>query len=86
MSFRRGGGGRKRDSAEPLIIDALRKCGCFVQQVSGNGVPDLVVRTATGRHFCLEVKSPGGTRTKAQIDSNWPVVTTPEEAITAVWG
>lgn len=41
----------KRDANEQEIIDALRKAGCSVQQLSGVGVPDLLVGVS-GSHLC----------------------------------
>jgi hypothetical protein len=57
----------KRDANEAVIIDALEKQGFCVTQISGKGVPDLVV--AKGRAFMrfVEIKSKTGTYTPAQV-------------------
>jgi len=86
VSFRRNAGGGKRDACERPIIDALVDLGCTVRQLSGRGNPDLLVRSPMGRWVPLECKSDGGTLTKNQHDICWPVVRTPQDAITAVLG
>lgn len=48
----------QRDKAEPDIIDALRKVGATVWQVSGKDIPDLLVGYK-GQTFLLEVKTRG---------------------------
>lgn len=48
----------QRDKSEPDIIDALRKVGATVWQVSGKDIPDLLVGYK-GRTFLLEVKTRG---------------------------
>ena len=80
--FRRGGGFRRRDASEPAIIQGLRACGAFVQQLSGDGAPDLLVR-CQGRWTPLEVKSDGGHRTKAQEQTQYPLVRSLDEALAA---
>lgn len=86
MSYHKRGAGGKRDLAEPAIVDALRVLGCRVYCLSGQGNPDLLVRSCGGRWVPLEVKSKGGTLTKNQQDLPWAVVRTPEQAIAAVFG
>jgi Holliday junction resolvase len=56
----------KRDDNESEIIDALRKVGCSVTQLSGEGIPDLLIgfRQQT---FLAEVKSPKGKLTDDQL-------------------
>lgn len=59
----------KRDNTEPEIIDALTHAGYSVAQLSGKGIPDLIVGCPkTRRTHLLEVKSKGGTLTAAQRD------------------
>jgi len=66
-----------RNHAE--IVDALRKCGARVLDLSrvGRGCPDLLVHV--GRLLVLvEVKTPQGTWTEAQErfrEAGWPVIT-----------
>lgn len=55
----------KRDANEREIIDALKKIGCSVVQVSQEGLPDLSVGFRA-RNFWLECKSKGGKLTPAQ--------------------
>ena len=47
----------KIDANQPAIVDALRKCGAFVQSLAavGNGCPDLLIGYR-GRTFLIEVK------------------------------
>ena len=80
--MRYGGAKRKRDTAEPAIIAALRAVGAEVWQVNGAGLPDLLVRSR-GRLVGLEVKTGTAKRTKAQVVTNWPIVRTVDEALSA---
>jgi hypothetical protein len=80
MGWRRRAGGGKRDTAERPIIDAMEAVGAFVRQVGGTGNPDLIVRYQ-GRWVPMEVKTGKGKRTKNQQDIEWPIVTTPDEAL-----
>ena len=84
--FRRGGGKKRRDTNEPAIIDALRKSGCQVWQVSGTGLPDLLCLTPRGAYVPLEVKTATGRLTKVQAQQNapWAVVRSVEDALTEV--
>jgi len=81
--FRRGGGSKRRDTNERTIIDALRAIGCDVWQVSGAGLPDLLVRTTTGSYVPMEVKTKSGklTRVQAQQAAPWPIVRSIEDAL-----
>jgi len=81
--FRRGGGRKRRDANEPAIIDALRKSGCQVWQVSGTGLPDLLCLTPRGDYVPLEVKTAKGTLTKVQAQqaNPWPIVRSVDEAM-----
>ena len=47
----------KIDKNQPAIVDALRKCGAFVQSLAavGNGCPDLLIGYR-GRTILVEVK------------------------------
>lgn len=74
---------RKRDAVEPAIIQALRAIGCTVTPISSPGGPDVLVRRA-GRLFAFEIKSSSGTRTAAQLDTQWPVIRSVDEALRAV--
>lgn len=51
----RGNAPEKRDGNEGVIIDALRDVGAHVTQLSGAGVPDLLV--IRDRIYLLEVKN-----------------------------
>jgi hypothetical protein len=55
----------KRDSAEGPIIEALRKAGAYVVQLSQPGVPDLMVLYRS-RWYALEVKTGKGRTRKHQ--------------------
>ncbi len=75
----------KRDGNERDIIDELEEKGCTVMQLSGRGVPDLLVyRAATGLLRMMEVKQRKGKLTAAQAETFplWPawVCRTKEEA------
>ena len=87
MTFRRGGAKRRRDAAEPAIVEALRATGAIVLQVSGTGLPDLLV-SYRGRWTPLEVKTGTGKRTQAQVDAGagerWPIVRSVSEALEAI--
>ena len=80
----------KRDDGERAIIEALEAAGATVQQLSGGGIPDLLVGYGK-RTVLLEVKSEGGSLTGLQAMwlawwSGGPVavVSTPGEALAAV--
>lgn len=68
MSRYRKGAGGKRDENEPAIIKALRAHGCVVWQLSGKGIPDLLVLHRKGR-WLADVKMPGKPTTKPQEDA-----------------
>lgn len=55
----------RRDSNEASIIEALERMGCHVEQISGPGLPDLLVSRA-GRWYVAEIKTAKGRKTKAQ--------------------
>lgn len=73
----------KRDAAEKPIVEALRAVGAEVTLISGDGAPDLLVRFR-GNVVALEVKGTNGRQTKAQQESQWPIVRTADEALTAI--
>lgn len=58
----------KRDENEPDIIKALRAHGCVVWQLSGKGIPDLLV-LQKGKKWLADVKMPGKPTTKPQEDA-----------------
>jgi hypothetical protein len=68
MSRYRKGAGGKRDDNEPDIIKALRAHGCVVWQLSGKGIPDLLV-LRKGKKWLADVKMPGKPTTKPQEDA-----------------
>jgi Holliday junction resolvase len=87
VSYRRGGGGKRRDANEPDIIDALRSHGCYVRQVGGAGLPDLIVyRPQTDRWFVGEVKTRTGELSKTQEAeaAPWPVWRSVRDALGCV--
>lgn len=49
--------GQKRDACEKEIIKALKGAGAYVQQLTGKGVPDLLVGYR-GRTYLMECKDP----------------------------
>lgn len=55
----------RRDGNERLIIEALEARGYSVTQISGKGVPDLLVSKA-GHSWLVEVKQPKGKLNPAQ--------------------
>ena len=80
----------KRDSAEQPIVDALRSVGALVAQVSGTGVPDLIV-SRLNVVYLLEVKTgKRGKLTPEQVKfhEQWgdvvSVVRTVDEALRAI--
>ena len=87
QGFRRGG--HRTDGPQKEIIAALRKVTACenLSQASVAGMPDLVVRHASGFPLWLEVKAPGGKLSPAQkeFEARWyahyEVVTTVEEAL-----
>lgn len=88
MTFRKGAAGKRRDTNEPEIVEALRGLGCRVYYVSGRGLPDLLVRVPgpSARWQPLEVKTASGKTTDAQQDIDWPIVRDKYQAIAAVFG
>jgi hypothetical protein len=74
----RVGQARKRDVNEKAIVRALRQIGAEVFPLSGRGIPDVLVR------YAFEIKSATGKRTEAQVDTQWPVIRSVQEALAAV--
>lgn len=76
--MRRVGQARKRDLNEAQIVEALEACGWLVQRISAKGFPDLVCWHPRKSFRLVEVKSPKGKATEAQLEAQadgWPVVT-----------
>lgn len=65
----------RRDNNEPRIIEYLNRIGCSVQQISQEGVPDLLVGIPTEfqSNLLLEVKGETGTLTpyQSKFFSSW---------------
>jgi len=80
MALPRVGQSRRRDVNERGIINDLRKAGVDVCQISGVGAPDLLLRFR-GVHLGVEVKTTTGRRTKAQEDSQWPIIRSAKDAM-----
>ncbi len=86
MSFRRGGAGKRRDTIEPAVIQALRAAGCEVYQINGRALPDVLCRFR-GRWVPLGIKSGDRARlTAAERDTSpsWVLVRSVAEALAAV--
>lgn len=73
----------RRDAAEKTMVSTARSIGALVWQLSGNGLPDLLI-LFRARFFVVECKSAGGTLTKAQEGIPWPVVRTPSELLQVI--
>lgn len=90
MAFRRGGGGRKRDANEPDIRKALAACGRKTFQISGTGLPDLLIWSPApfvavhGFWLPAEVKVEGGDFTEHQDDARFPVLRSIEDALAII--
>lgn len=70
----------RRDVGERRIVEALRYIGAVVVQVSGEGVPDLLVGYG-GRTWLLEVKAPPG----AQGGTSHRELTVAQADLWALW-
>jgi hypothetical protein len=81
MAFRRGGGGKRRDANEPAIREALHAVGAETWQVSGDGLPDLIVFFRE-RFYCPEIKTATGRMRKSQ--GKFPVWRSVDEALHAI--
>ena len=80
----------KRDGNEAEIVEAIRSVpGVVVSQISGAGVPDLLV-SRNGINYLLEVKDRSGKLTTTQVDwhNAWTgqvaIVRTVVEALKAI--
>ena len=82
MSLWKGGARKRRDANEREIIDALKAVGAKVWQISGRGLPDLLV-CYRGRFFVGEVKTATGTLRPTQSDE-FPVWRTTEGAVRGI--
>jgi Holliday junction resolvase len=80
---RRVGQVRRRDANEKAIVKALEAVGAHVTKISGEGAPDLLVRFQ-GRLWAFEVKAAKGKQTEAQIETQWPVIRSVEDALHAI--
>lgn len=73
----------KIDTTHAAVREALRNCGALVFDTSsvGRGFPDLVVQWR-GQVTLIEVKTPKGKLTKAQVlfGLTWPVTVLRSEA------
>lgn len=78
MAFRRGGAGRRCDANEPYLIAGWRAVGAKVWQVSGDGLPDVIIEFR-GRFYCPEIKTETGRLRKSQ--SQFPVVRNMEDGL-----
>lgn len=81
MTFRRGGAGKRRDTNEASLIAGWRAIGAEVWQVSGRGLPDVLVRFR-GRLHGFEIKTSMGKLTEHQ--GAFPVVRNMEEGLQAI--
>ncbi len=81
--FRHGGAGKRRDSNEPAVIQALEAAGASVWQISGRAVPDLLV-WFRGREYVGEVKTAKGKQKPSQVGTPWPIWRCPEDALKTI--
>lgn len=79
--MRRGGAKKRRDANEPELIKAARRVGAEAWQVSGAGLPDVILKFR-GQFFCGEIKTIRGTLTKQQ--GAFPVWRTAEDVLRAI--
>jgi hypothetical protein len=75
--MRRAANTHRRDSGHKAILDALRRVGCAVIDLSqlGHGVPDALVFGPRGL-LLLEIKSAGGrlTAQQAWYQARWGAI------------
>ena len=81
----RVGQARKRDANEAEIVEALRRCGCFVIGLSGHDAPDLLVRWGDALWIPMEVKSKAGKVRPGQADAKYPIVRSVDEALALIF-
>lgn len=81
----------RRDTVEPAIVEALQALGWTITRVSGKGAPDILARRQghasglpSGLCFGFEIKAEKGRRTKAQQESQWPILRSVDDALQAV--
>lgn len=79
--FRRGGAGKRRDANESGLIAGWRAIGAEVWQVSGRGLPDVLVRFR-GRLHAFEIKTATGKLRETQGD--FPVIRTMDDGLRAI--
>lgn len=79
--MRRGGAGKRRDQNEPGLIAGWRAVGAEVWQISGTGLPDVLVRFR-GTLYAFEIKTAAGTLTEHQ--GNFPVIRTMDQGLLAI--
>lgn len=79
----RVGQARRRDANEKAITDALRAVGAEVFPLSGRGIPDVLVRFR-GAVYAFEIKSDKGVQTQAQRESQWDIVRSIADALSAI--
>lgn len=79
--IRWGAGGKRRDANEPAIRDALHDVGAETWQISGRGLPDLLVKFQ-GRYYVGEVKTETGKLRETQ--GAFPVWRTTTDALQAI--
>lgn len=79
----------KRDSNEREIIDALKRIGAEVIELSAKGVPDILVGFR-GKNYLFEIKSDKGKLTPDQVKFHqiWTgqveIIRTVDEALTII--
>jgi len=81
VSFLKGGAKKRRDSNEKALRDALQAVGAECWQISGRGLPDLLVRFR-GRYYAAEVKTAKGKETEHQGD--FPIWRSVDDALRAI--
>lgn len=81
--MRRVGQVRRRDASEKAICEALEALGAHVTKISGKGAPDILVRFR-GQLWAFEVKSGRGKQTTAQVETDWPIIRTVEQALAEI--
>jgi hypothetical protein len=79
------GRGRRRDANEKDIVEALRRCGCFVVSLSGDNAPDLLVRWGASFWIPMEVKSTAGKVREGQAAAQYPIVRSVDQALDLIF-
>jgi len=83
MTFRRGGAGKRRDSNEKAVIEALEAVGATIWQINGRRLPDLLV-LYKGTWTPLAVKTEKGDLQPGEEHARWPLVRSEEQALSAI--